>query len=189
MLNTMDAFLDILATFLVFFIFFLIVWYFMRLKGVSKTQINIKGNKIDRFVKNSEELISSNLNKIKKAAERSISKTYLVGCSWILVNNEEDESVLYTFRSNNELLITKNGLVKRFQYEIIIDNNSILITDNNITEHFEIVNIQDDFLFINKLSTTKILIFANQTKFKDVIKSEIRNKAKSYYKFNDELIY
>ena len=97
-----------------------------------------------------QEKIKLYLNKIKKAAERSISKTYLVGCSWILVNNEEDESVLYTFRSNNELLITKNGLVKRFQYEIIIDNNSILITDNNITEHFEIVNIQDDFLFINK---------------------------------------
>ena len=125
----------------------------------------------------------NNLTKIKKTAQRSIGKSYLTGCSWMLINNNDSENIIFTFRSNNELLVTKNGIVERKNYELIVDNNSILISQNEITEHYDIVNIQDDFLFINKLSTNSILVFANQTKFKDMIKSEINKQARNYYQF------
>jgi len=158
-----------------------VIWYFFRLKGKSKSQIELGGNSIDRIVKNSEELLSSNYTKIKKIAQKTISKSYLTGCSWLLVNNENDENIIYTFRNNNELLVTKNGIVERYNFELIVDNNSILITKNNITEHFDIVNIQDDFLYLNKLSSESVMVFANQTKFKDYLKSELNKMVKRSY--------
>ena len=158
-----------------------VIWYFFRLKGKSKSQIELGGNSIDRIVKNSEELLSSNYTKIKKIAQKTISKSYLTGCSWLLVNNENDENIIYTFRNNNELLVTKNGIVERYNFELIVDNNSILITKNNITEHFDIVNIQDDFLYLNKLSSESVMVFANQTKFKDYLKSELNKIVKRSY--------
>lgn len=155
----------------------LVIWYLFRIRGKSKSEIEFKGNAIDKAMKNSEDLLSSNINKIKKVAQKNISKSYLTGCSWLLVNNEEQD-ILYTFRTNEELLITNNGIVEKAEYELIIDNNSILITKNGIIEHYNIVNIEDDFLFINKISSNAIMIFANQTKFKDLLKSEINKLAK-----------
>ena len=165
-----------------------VIWYLVRLKGKSKSQIELGGNSIDRIVKNSEELLSSNITKIKKVAQKTISKSYLIGCSWLLVNNEnESENIIYTFRNNNELLVTKNGIVERFNFELIVDNNSILITKNSIIEHYDIVNIQGDFLFLNKLSSDNIMIFANQTKFKDYLKSELKKQARTVYsKFEED---
>lgn len=161
----------------------IILWIFRVRRKASNGQVEFEGNSFERIIHNSEVLISSNLSKIKKTAQKSIGKSYLTGCSWILVNNNESDNIIYTFRTNNELLITKNGFVDRLNYELIIDNNSILITHNEIIEHYNIINIYDDFLFINKLSTNSILVFANQTKFKDMIKSEIKKQAISYCQF------
>ena len=51
------------------------IWYFFRLRGKSKGQIELGGNSVDRIIKNSEELISTNLTRIKKTAQRSIGKS------------------------------------------------------------------------------------------------------------------
>lgn len=143
----------------------------------------VKGElQIKRKKDSSNDLISINFNKAKKYIQQSISKSYLTGCSWILAN-ESGEDILYIFRSNDELLITKSGIVERCQYELIIDNNSIIITKNGIIEQYNIVNIQDDFLFLNRLSSDKIMVFANQTKFKDEMKSVINRKAKEIYNY------
>jgi len=44
------------------------------------------------------------------------------------------------------------------------------------------VNVKNDFLFLNKLSSNTILSFANQTKFKDELKSAIREKTNQLLK-------
>lgn len=122
--------------------------------------------------------------KIKKAIKNSqiaVSKSYLTGSSWILIN-EEYSNVLYTFRSNGELLITTNGIVERCLFELIVDSDTILITKNGITEHFFIFNDKDDFLFLRQLSSDQVLFFANQTKYKDELKATLLRIAKDYYK-------
>lgn len=158
-------------------------WYLFRLKGKSNTEIEFKGNRVDRAIKDSESLISTNVKKAKKFVQKSISKSYLTGCSWVLIN-ENEKNVNYIFRANDELLVTTNGKVSKETYELLIDHNSILITKDGATELFNVVNIQDDFLYLNKSSTDSIQIFANQTKFKDVLKSEIRAMAKDNYNGN-----
>ena len=134
---------------------------------------------IGKTIRDSESMIETNYGKIKKYAQKSISKNYLTGCTWMLTNSEEN--VLYTFRNNGELLITRNGIVLKAEYELIVDNNSILITKDGVTEHYSIINVYNDFLFIHKISTDSILTFANYTKFKDETKSALNNKANDLY--------
>ena len=123
----------------------------------------------------SVDFVNSNITKLKKFAQRNVSKSYLTGCSWFLTAGTTD-SILYTFRNNGDLLITTNGIVKKLEYEIFVDNNSILITKDGVMEHYTIVLVRDDFLFLNRLSSAKILTFANHTKFKDELKSVINDE-------------
>lgn len=132
-------------------------------------------------VKVASDFVNVNVKKAIKNSQMAISKSYLTGCSWILVN-EEYQNVLYTFRSNEELLITVNGIVEKGEYELIVDNDTILITRKGITEHFFIYKEKDDFLFLRKLSSDEVLFFANQTKYKDEIKSQLLKLVKEYYR-------
>lgn len=144
------------------------------------------GVEIAKSINNSDSfhLLESQLTKLKKISERSITKSYLTGCSWLIINNGDQSQVLYTFRNNNQLIITTNGDVDLANYELIVDNNSILIKFSTKTEHHTIVNVKDDFLFLNKFSTDKTLIFANYTKYKDELKTVLNknfeNLIKSY---------
>jgi hypothetical protein len=130
---------------------------------------------VGRTIRDSESMIETNYGKIKKYAQKNISKNYLTGCTWLLTNSEE--SILYTFRNSGELLITTNGIVKKREYELIVDNNSILITQGRVMEHYSIVNVYSDFLFLHRLSSDSILMFANYTKFKDEVKSNLNEEA------------
>jgi len=46
------------------------------------------------------------------------------------------------------------------------------------TEHYMISQVYNDYLFLNKLSSDTIMVFANHTKFKDELKSTIYSRAK-----------
>ena len=134
-------------------------------------------NNFENAINTSKSVIENNITKVKKIAEQNIIKSYITNYNWLLVNENED-NIIYTFLTNNELLITKNGIVEKGNYELIVDNNSILITKNNTIEHYNIVNQKNDFLIIQLLSTDKLLIFANQTKYKDYLKSQLKEIAK-----------
>ncbi|MGL2993684.1 hypothetical protein [Flavobacterium sp. TSSA_36] len=148
-----------------------IIWYFTKAKSKRKEENSVI--EFDRAIKNSEKMISHNVTKAKKYVEKKISLSYLTGCNWVLQNN--DSNILYTFRNNGELLITINGIVEKCSYELIIDNNSILITKGDITELYYITNVQNDLLYINRVSNNEILMFLNQTKFKDAVKKIFLN--------------
>ena len=153
----------------------LIIWKYLP----KENQKNIKRN-IVNTTEQSAALVNSSYVKAKKTIEKTISKSYITNCSWILTNEINDD-VLYTFLNNNELLITINGYVKRANYELIIDNNSILITIDNITQHYNLINVRNDFLILNKVSSDEILFFANQTKFKDELKSIVYKDVRELY--------
>jgi len=113
-----------------------------------------------------DSIVSNSITKVKKYTKQNIAKSYLTGCSWNL-SNITTSSVIFTFRSNSDLLVTKNGIVQKGSYEFIIDDNSILITRDGITEHYNIKHITNNFLFLIKLSTDTELVFYNHSKYKD----------------------
>ena len=65
------------------------------------------------------------------------------------------------------MLINDNYYVEKGSYELLGQNKSILITQNELTEHFNFVNIDNNFFFLNKVSTYEIIAFVNQEIFKD----------------------
>ena len=175
----------ITAIFVIAIILF-IRWAILNVSRTAKKSYDTaktSNSQMGNFIRNSESMVNSQYNKVKKYAQRNISKSYLTGCTWIL-SNELSKNILYTFRNNGELLITTNGIVEKAKYEIIIDKYSILISKNGIIEHYSILNIYDNFLFLNKISTDSILIFANQTKYKDEVKSIINQQAKELFDYN-----
>ena len=147
-----------------------IIWLTQSDEKFNENHGITRQNSTQTVVESSSAFINSNLNKAKKYTQKKISQSYLTSCTWILAS--ELENIQYIFRENGELLISKNGLVEKKNYELIVDNNSLLITDNTKTELHNIILVQNDFLFLNKVSENKILRFANQTKFKDLLKSE-----------------
>ena len=163
-------------------IIIIIGFFVLDFKLVKKLKKNPSYDPINEML-NSNNVVSNELKKLRKYTEKNITKSYITGCSWILTN-VQDKNILYTFRDNSDLLITTNGIVEKCSYELIIDSNSILITKGLITAHYDILNIHDDFIFLNKVSTEQILVFANKTKFKDMVKSKILTQASLIYDFD-----
>lgn len=130
-------------------------------------------NKKDKFVKQKggyqrsfiDDFLDINILRAKKNIEKQISKTYLTGYSWVLLNGSDD-FVLYTFKGNGELMITKNGDVKIASYDLLSDNQSIIIKGDKI-EHFEISLAKNNLLLLSKLGKDEPLLFGNYTKFKN----------------------
>ncbi|CAN0600852.1 unnamed protein product, partial [Ectocarpus sp. 12 AP-2014] len=151
-----------------------IIWLLQSDKKFNAIHGVTNNNSTQTIVETSSSIINSNLVKAKKYTQRKISKSYLTETTWTLVT--EIDNIQYIFRDNNNLLISKNGLVEKLSYDLIVDNNSILISDSEVTYLYNIVLIQDEFLFLNKVSEQTILRFANQTKFKDLMKTEFLKK-------------
>lgn len=146
--------------------------------GVYLFLFPLSGKK--KTIDNTSRLISAKVGKIEKSFQKSIAKFSLTGCTWMLVSENNDD-ILYTFRNNEELLITTNGIVEKCQYELIIDSDTILITKNGITEHYSIFNAERNFLLLGKFSSDRIMVFANHTKYKDEVKFVVFQKAKELY--------
>lgn len=157
-------------------------FFVLDFKLVKKLKKDPSYDPINEMI-NSNNVVSNELKKLRKYTEKNITKSYITGCSWILTN-VQDKNILYTFRDNSDLLITTNGIVEKCSYELIIDSNSILITKGLITEHYDILNVHDDFIFLNKVSTENILVFANKTKFKDMVKAKILTQASLIYDYD-----
>ena len=151
----------------------LVIFLYYQFKVKPKRKDSIPVNKFDKMVLDSEQIISTNITKAKKFAEKKISQSYLTSCNWIRQNSNNET---YTFRSNGELLVSKNGIVDRKKYELIIDNNSLIISENAVSELYNIVLVKDDFLHLHRISTNEILIFMNQTKIKDELKYQTEKK-------------
>ena len=92
--------------------------------------------------------------------------------------DNDELNVIYTFRSGGEILITEQGIVKKGNYEFIVDNNSIIITSDGTSKMFHIENIKNDIFILKELANNSILTFYNQTKIKDNIVKEIKKVEK-----------
>ena len=160
------------AEYILIFLVLFGIWFII--KSPSEKNKENRESEFGKAVTNSEKIISHNIVKAQKYVEKKISLSYLTSCNWVLQNN--DLNIQYTFRNNGDLLIVTNGIVQKCIYELIVDNNSILITKNNITELYNIINEENDFLYLNRVSNNEILMFINHTKIKDEIKKFIKNK-------------
>ena len=164
----------------ILFIFLLIgiFLYFLLKKTQKKNPENEFGKKTVQFIEDSVNYTNHNLIKIKKNIEKSTTLNYISNTTWFLTNSNNNLEILYNFLNDGTLLISENGIVQRYKFELIVDNNSLLITKNDIKELYDIINTENNFLYLHKISTRENLNFINKTKIKDKIKEfiEIENQ-------------
>ena len=132
-------------------------------------------------VNSTKEFINTEMDNVKRSISKKFNEQKLTGCTWMVVNDLDDDT-LYTFRAKNQLIITTNGNVKWAKYELIVENDSIIISKDELDEHFNMQIIDDEFLFLNKVSTKDWLLLANKSKFVGESKSEICEKAILFFK-------
>ena len=70
--------------------------------------------------------ISDIIPKLQRFSEKLDNLILLTNKHWVVVDEIENSKVVYIFRSNNELLISKNGRIEKAKWEYI-GNNSLLI--------------------------------------------------------------
>jgi len=120
------------------------------------------------------EIIESNFSKIKKYAERKSSKNTLSSISWLLLNDSDENEVIYIFKNDNSLIVSENGYIKRHDYEFIVDSDSLIIQydkENGIL--YDSFLLRDRYLILKQSSKSSYKVFANKTKFKDLLKVSI----------------
>jgi hypothetical protein len=74
--------------------------------------------------------ISDIIPKVQRFSEKLDNLTLLMNQHWVVIDEIENSKVVYIFRSNNELLISKNGRAEKAKWEYI-GNNSLLIDIKN----------------------------------------------------------
>ena len=74
--------------------------------------------------------ISDIIPKVQRFSEKLDNLTLLTNQHWVVIDEIENSKVVYIFRSNNELLISKNGRIEKAKWEYI-GNNSLLIDIKN----------------------------------------------------------
>ena len=165
---------------ILFVYFSIIFWLFIIIGGAALIGLLIK-MVVKLFSSNSKNVnstkgfINTEMENVKRSISKKFNEQKLTGCTWMVVNDLDDDT-LYTFRAKNQLIITTNGNVKRAKYELIVENDSIIISKDELDEQFNMEIINDEFLFLNKVSTKDWLLLANQSKFVGESKREIYNQ-------------
>jgi len=120
------------------------------------------------------EVIEMNYSKIKKYAERKSSKSTLSNISWLLLDETLENEIIYIFKSDDSLIISENGHIRRFRYEFIVDSDNLIIKYDEKKEIlYNSLLLSDRYLILEQSSKNEYQVFANRTKFTDIIKENI----------------
>lgn len=126
---------------------------------------------------------SRSIAKLSNRADIVVSKNKLLDSQWLKITNGNDK-ITYAFLGNKRLIVATNGNGLEGKWEFIVDNYTLIIE----TENMEVFNcniINDEYLILNKDSTTDIQIFGNSTKFKNSSPVDVRESFnKLFYRLN-----
>ncbi len=74
--------------------------------------------------------LSDLIPKIQRYSKHLDDLTLLTNQHWVVIDEVKNSKLVYIFRGNNELLISKDGKVEKGKWEILL-NNSILLETND----------------------------------------------------------
>lgn len=117
-------------------------------------------NKITQF-------LNTIIPTISEKASKLVDVSLLIEKSWFFLNDfSTDTKVIYLFSHDNELLISKNGVVSIGKWKSVVHSTSslLLTIDSNII-FYNIIFLNFEYLILQQDGTSKYLFFAKQEKY------------------------
>ncbi len=121
---------------------------------------------IDHKLINQSETVKSQFSKLNKLNHNSVDLVKLLGFSWISYSPNNDNKVTtFIFREEQkELLVVKEGIVKKGTWELLILSNSMLIFDGEQELLFNVIYFGNIGLVLQKENVDEFLILIKRGK-------------------------
>lgn len=108
--------------------------------------------------------ITDILPKIQKFSKDLDDLTLLTNQHWVVIDEINTVKIIYYFKTNNELLISRNGIVEKGKWELL-SNNSIIIDKENQSYLFKHGFLDKNILAL-KIDTKEEYVFLiNENKY------------------------
>jgi len=106
--------------------------------------------------------------KVQRFSQKLDSVTLLTNKHWVHIT-ENNDKLVYIFRaSNNQLLISRNGVIEKAHWEYL-GNNSLLVDQNDGSCLFKHGFIDDTVLALKTDGNNEFALFINEKKFSEGI--------------------
>lgn len=102
--------------------------------------------------------------KLQRFSQKLDFLTKLTNQHWVVVDEIESTKNVYIFRTNNELLISKNGNVERAKWEYL-GNNYLLIDIKNESYLFKNGFFDDNILALKLDNKNEYALLVNETRY------------------------
>jgi hypothetical protein len=105
--------------------------------------------------------VSDIIPSLKRFSKKLDSKTVLMNQHWIMVDEPTSSKTVYIFRNQNELLISKNGIVQNAAWDMI-DSDTIKITVQEGSFLFNHGFLDNDILALQLDGKSEYAVFRNR---------------------------
>lgn len=78
-----------------------------------------------------------------------MEKYYLKNTEWVIFDNEIKPTDRLIFRSDNELLMSSDGRITRYQWEYVKENTSIIIDDGVSSRMLKVISIDKNLIMLS----------------------------------------
>ena len=123
------------------------------------------------------------VSKLISTSSQVIDSTLLGNNSWFLLNDySEGNKIIYLFKSNNELLIIRYGLIQKGTWESVVHStNSIILETATQAIFFNILYLSHEYLILQQDGTDLLLGLAKQEKYRSQLDSKTFGELSELY--------
>lgn len=114
--------------------------------------------------------ISELIPKLNRFSQKLDNLALLTNQHWVAIDDISNSKILYIFRTNNDLLISRNGTVEKAKWEYL-GNNSLLIDQKNESYLFKHGFFDENILALKIDGKNEYAILINENKYDGEINS------------------
>jgi hypothetical protein len=114
--------------------------------------------------------IADIIPKLQRFSQKLDNLTLLTNQHWVVLDELESSKTVFIFRSNNELLISRNGKVEKAKWEYL-GNNSILIDQKETSHLFKQGFFDENVLALKVDSKDEYAFLVNENRYDGEINS------------------
>lgn len=104
--------------------------------------------------------------RIQKYSLKLDLESQLKNNHWVCINDTSEKKIVYIFRSNNELLISENGIVQKASWELL-SQSSLIISTNEKSFLFKQAFQDDSFMALCLDNHNEFAIFFKENLFQN----------------------